>query len=300
MSVPSNTRQAPLITPKKASSLRAEEFEKTSWWSGMMGLFSGGKKTQPSNPDTAGEGDSSTGLARELATVPVGSARDKAAVNRAASAPTAAKTPANRRSARVAQRELMFALVRESMVRAGVLSGGYQFKVLSLDPHGAQFLVMMDLAAEFGGQTERLSEIEALIAQSAKHRHNILVQAVYWRFSDHVVLGKPARSGVVAPTPTATAAAAVEPPAPTGSAQMPVRPNASRFEPLAEDELAAFQQALRSGIAPVAAATHSTGKQAGAKGAGLLITGYEDTEVVDENEGMPVLSPTQYGDLPLN
>ena len=50
--------------------------------------------------------------------------------------------PANRKHERMMRRELLYAVVRESMVRAGVLSSSYKFKVLSLDPRGQQFLVI--------------------------------------------------------------------------------------------------------------------------------------------------------------
>jgi hypothetical protein len=89
------------------------------------------------------------------------------------------------------RRELLYTVVRDAMVRAGVLSASYKFKVLSLDQRGRQFLVMMDLAREYGGETVRLSEIEALIAQTAKARYDILVTAVYWRINDHVAVGMP-------------------------------------------------------------------------------------------------------------
>ena len=90
---------------------------------------------------------------------------------------------------RMERRELLYIVVRDAMVCAGVLSASYKFKVLSLDPRGLQFLVMMDLAAEFGGETVRLSEIEALIAQTAKARYNISVTAVYWRINENVSAG---------------------------------------------------------------------------------------------------------------
>ena len=98
---------------------------------------------------------------------------------------------ANRKNERMERRELLYTVVRDAMVRAGVLSASYKFKVLSLDQRGRQFLVMMDLAREYGGETVRLSEIEALIAQTAKTRYDILVTAVYWRINDHVAVGIP-------------------------------------------------------------------------------------------------------------
>ena len=87
------------------------------------------------------------------------------------------------------RRELLYIVVRDAMVCAGVLSASYKFKVLSLDPRGLQFLVMMDLAPEFGGETERLNEIETLIAQTAKARYGITVSAVYWRINELVAAG---------------------------------------------------------------------------------------------------------------
>ncbi|MFM7332077.1 MAG: hypothetical protein ACKO1L_10550 [Brachymonas sp.] len=87
-----------------------------------------------------------------------------------------------RRTERNAKRELLFQVVREAMVRVGVLSSAFKFKVLSLDQRGRSFLVMIELAAEFSGEAEKLAEIETMIAQTAKHRFEIVVQAVYWRY----------------------------------------------------------------------------------------------------------------------
>jgi hypothetical protein len=238
-----------------------------SWFGSLTGLFG---KSKPKLPDSS-VSESTQGLSRMDATLPVVGLRDQERVTRATPS-TAAKT--SPRAERIARREQVFQLVRESMVRSGVLSSGYKFKVLSVDQRGAQFMVMMDLAAEFGGQTERLAEIEALIAQTAKQRYNVLVQAVYWRFSDHVVLGRPEdRHAAVPEAP---------------------RPKAQRFDPLLEDEVAAFKRALQLGTAPP-----EKTRAVPQVGRGLLLTGYEDTEVADESMVLPALSPTQYGDLPM-
>src|SRR5215218_5120863 len=86
-----------------------------------------------------------------------------------------AAQPANRKKERMERRELLYAIVREAMVRASVLSSTYKFKVLSLDPRGRQFMVMVDLATGAASDTTRLAEIEAMVAQSAKARYDILV-----------------------------------------------------------------------------------------------------------------------------
>ena len=140
-----------------------------------------------------------SGLLNADATVPMTPGRDGRPV--APAAPT--EHAANRKNERMERRELLYAVVRDAMVRAAVLSASYKFKVLSLDQRGRQFLVMMDLASEYGGDTARLSEIEALIAQTAKSRYDISVNAVYWRLNDHVAVGVPLQGVPPARTPAA-------------------------------------------------------------------------------------------------
>lgn len=210
----------------------------------------------------------------------------------------AAGTSAKRKSDRAARRELLYAVVREAMVRAGVLSASYKFKVLSLDPEGRQFLVMVDLGRGAGGDAASLSEIEALIAQSAKTRHDMLVTAVYWRTNDHVLAGR----------------ADVHPqldsqPAELQSIPEPMMPPAARgaaYEPIQADEVEAFKRALVEGSRPVPLkASGATAESAmGPDGKGhhgprsyTLLTGYEDTEMPDGDPKAPLLSGTQYGEL---
>ena len=168
-----------------------------------MSLFSWfSRKPSPSKPRSPIE---PSGLLNADATVPLAVGRNPALE------PRPVEHAANRKNERMERRELLYTVVRDAMVRAGVLSASYKFKVLSLDQRGRQFLVMMDLAREFGGETVRLSEIEALIAQTAKARYDILVTAVYWRINDHVAVGIP-QKGIAplgASLPAASAAAGV-------------------------------------------------------------------------------------------
>jgi hypothetical protein len=181
------------------------------------------------------------------------------------------------------------------------LSASYKFKVLSLDPRGEQFMVMMDLSQEFGGQAERLAEIEVMIAQSAKSRYNIRVTAVYWRFNELVSVVRPAGAPQASHRPTpllhaeAALAAAVLP-EPVMAALKPA-PVAHRYEPIQADEVAAFKQALAA-----ASAQGVPAAEAGAPGRSTprsytLLTGFEDTEMPDSPALVPALSATQYGDL---
>lgn len=209
------------------------------------------------------------------------------------------------------RRELLYSVVRDAMVRAGVLSASYKFKVLSLDQKGRQFLIMMDLAREFGGETVRLSEIEALIAQTAKTRHDIQVTAVYWRINDHVAVGNP-QQGIAshgAPLSAPRVPQAAPPMAPPVE-QAPVvraRPDApaprsaQRFDPIEADEVAAFKRAL----ADTAGTPRATPAAAVQPGGGVpsrsllqpRSTGFEDTEITEDPGTDPALGSTQYGEL---
>jgi hypothetical protein len=216
--------------------------------------------------------------------------------------------PANRKNERMARRELLYNVVREAMVRAGVLTSGYKFKVLSLDGRGRQFLVMIDLGRECGVETGQLGEIEAMIAQGAKIRHDILVTAVYWRMSEHVAVGDPKAVPAVEREEQA-----VSQPAALESSPMPLEPKPitrSHFEPIGADEVAAFKKAVTAGVQnPAAVAAAATGVAHGASAKTFdgkdhhgpqsytLLTGFEDTEVADEAARGSVLSGTQYGEL---
>ena len=121
-----------------------------------MSLFSwlSPKKKPAASP----AGPASSGLSRLESTKPY------AAAARPAAAPNA--QPANRKQERMARRELLYSVVRDAMVHAGVLSSSYKFKVLSLDPRGRQFLVMVDLSAGAATDTARLAEIEPALIVS--------------------------------------------------------------------------------------------------------------------------------------
>ena len=240
--------------------------------------------------------------------------------------------PANRKNERMARRELLYTVVRDAMMRAGVLSASYKFKVLSLDARGRQFLVMIDLARDYGGETSRLPEIEAMVAQHAKSRYDILVTAVYWRLNEHVAVGDPQTHSVLKSAsskpmpleseqewaqavPDSAPAPLVSQPAPLAQPAMlkTTMPERSRFDPIQSDEVAAFKNALAAGVAnPAATAAAAVGvvpHGASAKTfdgserhgpqSYTLLTGFEDTEMTESGSGGrgPDLSGTQYGEL---
>ncbi len=98
------------------------------------------------------------------------------------------RNPAGRKSQRLEQRELLYAVVRETMARLGLITSSYKYKVLSLDPQGRQYLIMMDIKQDTQRQAPLMSKIEQLLTQEAQSRHGIQITGVYWRLSEHTAL----------------------------------------------------------------------------------------------------------------
>ncbi len=244
-----------------------------------MSLFNWFTKKPPNRQSVPAE---SSGLGHIDATVPF-SASGKPR-GHSSSTPGSA---ANRKNERLERRELLYSVVREAMIKAGVLSSTYKFKVLSLDSRGRQYLIMMDLARQYAGETARLAEIEGLIAQHAKARHDILVTAVYWRINEHVTAGL-SRVSAVAPVVTPVAAPA-SPPVAAAAATTPKR----GYEPLHPEEVAAFKQALASVATTQPLSAPGEIVRSGRRNPEPP-PAFVDTEL---DERPSPLSGTQYGDL---
>jgi hypothetical protein len=279
-----------LIAGSSAIFFRREPMSILNWFSGKTGAVHQAPAKAPMDSD-------SSGLTRDKLSTP-GSSRPSGGDVRSSA----------HKSQRHAMRELLYSAVREAMIRAGVLSGSYKFKVLSLDPRGEQFMVMMDLAKEFGADAERLAEMEVMIAHSAKSRYNIRVTAVYWRLNEMVSVARPAGAPQVNSRPAplyhaeaAPAAAVVPEPAlavatPPESVLTVEKPAVKRYEPIQADEVAAFKQALAAASAHGIPAESLPSSRGGPRSYTLL-TGFEDTEMPESPAMVPALSATQYGDL---
>ena len=237
----------------------------------------------------------------------------------AASRRSGSSAAERRKDERARLRELLFKVVRESMVRVGVLSSSFKFKVLATDPRGKKFIVMMDLSRDFGGEISQLAEIEKLICQSAKARYNIVVSAVYWRAEEMAPVRQP--DSAAQPAPAAAASAPVVATSTPGAAEpaaennVSMTPGASRrgYDPVLADEISALKHALATGA--VGASKSVRPSTAGQPG--RILTGYEtteiieselpdtrlpdteipDTELLDDESPYPALSATQHGEL---
>lgn len=197
----------------------------------------------------------------------------------------------DRKVKRHARREQLYVAIRECMTRAGVLSASYKFKVLSLDQRGDQFLVMMDVAPGLGSQAEKLTEIETLMISTAKSLFSIFVTSVYWRTDKRPAAANAVNFGVSQP-----AALESQPMALDASQTASKKPGAQRYDPIHDDELAAFKQALVTASAQKPVTPDGTGRNRSGLRSFTLITGFEDTEM-PESSAAPALSATQYGEL---
>lgn len=197
-----------------------------------------------------------------------------------------------RKLKRHARREQLYVAVREAMTHSGVLSASYKFKVLSLDQSGDQFLVMMDVDQSTDNQAEKLASIEGKIIQTAKARFDIHVTTVYWRIDLH---GSPGRK-TDGRDHNQTAALHVAGVGAVATALPKKAP--SRYDPIQDDEVTAFKQALAAASSQGHARSNveSGGKIRSGPRSYTLLTGFEDTEM-PESSAAPALSATQYGDL---
>lgn len=159
-----------------------------------------------------------------------------------------------RRGRRILRREQLFSVVRESLIRGGVLSSSYEFKVLTLDANGDSFLVLIDLAlpAEVMPD-EYLLEIERWIQASAESRHDMKVGSVYWRRKAvHDQRGIALKAAVAAQTQREAVASGPAPLMSDTAIPRPAMPApGGRAQPVGRDELEAFRQALESVQAPL-------------------------------------------------
>lgn len=208
--------------------------------------------------------------------------------------PQPAHDPINRseqrKAKRHARREQLYVAVREAMTRVGVLSASYKFKVLSLDQRGDQFLVMMDVHPSLGGQIDKLSESETQIVQTAKTLFGMTVTSVYWRLD--------AKPGAVAAKSSGFSGFESRPAElqPLAEPHEMKKPPVKRYEPIQEDEVTAFKQALSAAAAQSPVQPDANGKTRSGLRSYTLITGFEDTEM-PESSSAPALSATQYGEL---
>jgi hypothetical protein len=195
---------------------------------------------------------------------------------------------------RLEYRELLYKVIHDSMIRAGVLAASYKFKVLSLDTRGLQYMIMMDLAHQAAGDAHRLTEIEAMMAQAAKARHGILVTAVYWRVTELVANNRSSQQTPSRPVsdkklPDAQILQSLASPAPAAT-------KSPAYEPLQQDEVDAFKRALASATPAVPAKV--TGRVMTSGPRHIPPTeDFEDTQIAPSNEPASPLSVTQYGDL---
>ena len=185
------------------------------------------------------------------------------------------------RRERSARREQLYVIVREAMVRVGILSAGYKFKVLSLDSSGQRFVVMVDLAPAYAADASQQRSIEALIAELARTRMEAGVHAVYWRVNGQIQaapspnFATPQGAPVSAPVSAQRQAPAAQP---TFAGRA--------FEPIDSLEMDAFKQAVaQSGVAP--------SRRAPLLGPG---SGHEEGGEFAVS-GLGSLGVTQYGEL---
>lgn len=191
-----------------------------------------------------------------------------------------------RRGRRILRREQLFSIVRESMIRGGVLSTSYEFKVLSLDANADKFLVLVELALPADEMPdEYLLEIERWVQLSARSRLDMEVPAVYWRRKAAPEKKGTALHASVSAQTRREAQLISDAPA---SIPMPsLRSAGGRPQPVGADEVTAFRQALER---PAPQLRRGPGVQ-------VDVPPMEPPPEPEAHSDFAALSETQYGKL---
>lgn len=149
------------------------------------------------------------------------------------------------------RREMVYQSVRDNLLLLEIISGMYKFKAVGLDERQHRFMVVIDVASGFvarrGGKVLRFNEVEKFLRERAFAQYGVRIDSIYWRFHPEVnSFGRGYRASDVAPRSRPAPAPAPEPAAARPS---PLRPS-SRHEPVSEDEMRAFEQAIARGVKP--------------------------------------------------
>lgn len=149
------------------------------------------------------------------------------------------------------RREMVYQSVRDNLLLLEIISGMYKFKAVGLDERQHRFMVVIDVATGFvarrGGKVMRFNEVEKFLSERTFAQYGVRIDSIYWRFHPDVnSFGRGYRASDVAPRPRP---AATPVPAPAAARPSPLRPS-SRHEPVSEDEMRAFEQAIARGVKP--------------------------------------------------
>lgn len=149
------------------------------------------------------------------------------------------------------RREMVYQAVRENLLLLEIISSMYKFKAVGLDERQHRFMVVVDVATGFiarrGGKVMRLNEVEQFLAERTYAQYGVRIDAMYWRF--HPGIGGFVRGSRPGDSQAAAPRAPVAP-APGTAAPPLARKPASRHEPVSEEEMQAFEQAIARGIKP--------------------------------------------------
>ena len=164
------------------------------------------------------------------------------------------------------RREMVFEAMREVLVKHGLPPLSYKLNVARLDSRGHRYAVMVDLVPQLAGRVVdspgEWQTMEMQATETASSRYRVKISNVYWRLESqgfsaahHVELSA-ARVPEPVPVPPQPVVAqqmaktAVNKSVPGAADDFPdtqLDDRRSRDEPISQDELLAFEQAIQSG-----------------------------------------------------
>jgi hypothetical protein len=156
---------------------------------------------------------------------------------------------------------------------------------------------MVDLLDANALPASRFLAVEQLIVSHAAQQHGLFVKSVYWRSNEALPEAQHAPIASARPEVREVPSAVVAPPA---AVPAPPIPSTSRpkkaYEPIDQDEVLAFKKAIGALPGDTVKSQPGQVRSSGARKPGYVM-GYEDTQLLDQDDvGVP-LSRTQFGEL---
>lgn len=155
------------------------------------------------------------------------------------------------------RREMLYQSIRETFLSMEVIGGMYKFKVMPVDERHHRFIAMIDVGKNFStdgdNRTRSFSAIEKMLCANAFKRFGISIDGVYWRVNEaENAFPQATRAQDRGNNEAAAARRPVPGAAPVAKpqAQAPLPLARANFQPVSDDETAAFMDALRKGMQP--------------------------------------------------
>lgn len=150
------------------------------------------------------------------------------------------------------RREMLYQAIRESLLSLEVVSSMYKFKVMNVDERHHRFIVMIDVTPSFqphnASKPRSFFDIEDFVKKNTFDRFGLILEGIYWRVStSKSPFERKVREADSPETAAAMLAANRQREGVGDGRGAGQRLARHQYQPLSEEEIMAFAEAIREG-----------------------------------------------------